>query len=267
MRPTGRRLPALIAGWLATTAAVAATGAPPAPSVLLELDGRVVRAERADLPRAPGSLAKLLTALALLDSGWDAQRWLPVGEGAAAAEPARAGLRAGDAVRAGDALTALLVHSANDACRVLVESAPGGEAALRARMADLQAGLGLAATRILDPCGFDAPGQQATASDLLRLGQAAWRHAEVRAAAGLRSATLRTRAGRTLHVATSNALLGRVPGVLGLKTGYTAQAGPCVIAIAQANGHVAWLVVLGDADRWWHADAMLRGALQLHDGG
>jgi D-alanyl-D-alanine carboxypeptidase (penicillin-binding protein 5/6) len=153
------------------------------------------------------------------------------------------------------------VHSANDACLLLVASVRGGRPAFIARMNQRAAALGMQHSHFADPCGFDAPGQYATAEDLLRLAQAAWQLPAVRAAAGLSAGSVRTRAGRELRFTSSNALLGRVPGVIGLKTGYTQQAGPCVIAVAQRDGHLLWLVLLGATDRWWRADALIRAAL------
>ena len=48
----------------------------------------------------------------------------------------------------------------------------------------------------------------------------------------------------------TNQLLGRLDGVMGLKTGYTAQAGHCLIAVAEQSGHRVWLVLLDSQRRW-----------------
>jgi len=50
-----------------------------------------------------------------------------------------------------------------------------------------------------------------------------------------------------------NALIGRYDGALGLKTGYTAKAGKCLVAYAKRDGHEVLLVVLHGKDRWWDA--------------
>lgn len=73
-------------------------------------------------------------------------------------------------------------------------------------------------------------------------------------------AQLTTRAGRTIQFANTNQLLGRLEGVQGLKTGYTTQAGQCLIAYAKRAGHDVWLVMLGGTQRWWQAHGMIDDA-------
>jgi D-alanyl-D-alanine carboxypeptidase (penicillin-binding protein 5/6) len=58
-----------------------------------------------------------------------------------------------------------------------------------------------------------------------------------------------------------------MPGVLGLKTGYTAQAGRCLIALAEQSGHRVWLVLLDSRQRWWVAHHMLLAAFAVAEHG
>ena len=59
----------------------------------------------------------------------------------------------------------------------------------------------------------------------------------------------------------TNALIGRDPQVSGLKSGFTSQAGNCVIALAEEDGHTVVLVLLGAKDRWWEATGLIARAL------
>ena len=61
----------------------------------------------------------------------------------------------------------------------------------------------------------------------------------------------------------SNLLLGRFPGAIGIKTGYTPAAGKCLIALAEREGIKVMLVLLNAPDRWWTADTMLEQAFAL----
>ncbi len=91
-------------------------------SYLVVLDQQLLW-QRAPTQRLqPASLAKLLTALVVLDSDWNAERWITVSKYAASVPPSRLGLKAGEQITAGAALAAMLIRSANDACRTLVES-------------------------------------------------------------------------------------------------------------------------------------------------
>lgn len=229
-------------------------------SYLLELDGEVLWQRDATLALQPASLSKLLTALVVLDAGWDADRWIAISADIAATPPARLGLRAGEEITAGAALAAMLIRSANDACRALVT--PGTSKFLE-RMNARAAQLGMKHSHFGDPCGFDAPGQYSTATDLLKLARAAHAHPLIARLTATPRAELQTRAGRTIHFTNTNQLLGRLAGAEGMKTGYTAQAGQCVIAYVRRPGHDVWLVMLGGTQRWWLAHGMIDDAFDV----
>ncbi|HEY6641426.1 hypothetical protein [Povalibacter sp.] len=248
---------------LITSSPVAATSDPypdTARSYVLVLDGKPLWQREPALALQPASLTKLLTALVVLESDWDPDRWLTVSATAAATPPTRLGLRAGEQVTAGAALAAMLIRSANDACRALVESAAPDVDALRVRMKTRAAALGMKASTFIDPCGFDAPGQRSTVIDLLKLAQAAHAVPLIAALVATPQAELVTRAGRRIRFANTNHLLGRLDGTVGLKTGYTSQAGQCLIAYTRRDGHDVWLVMLGGTQRWWQAHGMINDA-------
>jgi D-alanyl-D-alanine carboxypeptidase (penicillin-binding protein 5/6) len=228
----------------------------------LARDGELIWGAELDRPHAPASLAKLLTALVLLDEGWRPQAPVAVSAAAARVVGSRVGLRAGERLRADDALTAMLVRSANDACVALVEHAAGSMVAFRPRLAAAAARFGLTHSSFVDPCGLDAPGQHSTARDLLRLADVAIARPEIAQRARLASARLSTLGGRELAFDSTNALLGRAPGAIGLKTGFTTAAGRCLIAVAELGSRRVVLVMLGATpERWSIASGMLAQAL------
>jgi len=233
-----------------------------AASYIVVLDGRPLWAHEPAARRQPASLAKLLTALVLLDRDWHPEAPVTVSARAAAIEGSRAGLRAGESLSASDALTALLVRSANDACVALAEHAAGSLEAFAGRMNALGARLGLQDSRFVHPCGLDAPGQHTSARDLLRIASAAYEAETIRRIVAMPAATVRTLGGRTLTLRTGNALIGRLDGAVGMKSGYTSGAGKCIVAVVERRGHRAWLVMLGAPERWWTAAGMLDAAFR-----
>ena len=229
------------------------------------LDGELLWGRNLDVHRAPASLTKLLTALVLLDSDWQPDELLPVSHAAAHVERQRVGLHSGDRVRAEDALTAMLVHSANDACMALVEHAAASLADFADRMNVRAAQLGMNDSHFVHPCGFDADGQFSTVSDLLRLAKAAHADARIAAIVAEQRTTISTASGRQLTINNTNQLLGHLPGVVGLKTGYTAQAGRCLIALAEQSGHRVWVVLLDSHRRWSTAHRLITAAFASAD--
>jgi D-alanyl-D-alanine carboxypeptidase (penicillin-binding protein 5/6) len=229
-------------------------------SYLVARDGALLWARRPALPHAPASLAKLMTALVAVEAGGSPDAWVRVSRRAARESGARLGLRAGDELAPADALAAMLVASANDACLALAEHVAGSAGAFVDRMNRRAAALGLVGTRFEDPCGHDRPGQRTTAADLLVLARAVLAAPVLRELVARERVTLTTRAGRRLDAGTRNALLGRARGVRGVKTGTTDAAGRCVVALAERDGHEVIVVLLGAPDRWFTAAALIDAA-------
>ena len=228
----------------------------------VRIDGEIVWAAAPDVPRPPASLAKLLTALALLrDPSYRPDDVVTVSADAARIEGSRIGLRSGERVRAADLLTGMLVRSGNDACVALVQHVGGSLASFRAALDRAARELGLTATRIVHPCGLDAPGQATTVRDLLRLADAALAEPGIRLRAGAERAEIRTEAGRRIRFGNTNALIGRVAGANGLKSGYTSRAGRCLIATADRGGHRVVIVMLDAKERWWEASSLIPQAI------
>jgi serine-type D-Ala-D-Ala carboxypeptidase (penicillin-binding protein 5/6) len=224
------------------------------------LDGELLWGSNIDVRRAPASLTKLLTALVVLDSDWQPDALLSVSHEAAHTKHPRVGLHTGESIRADDALAAMLMHSANDACLVLAEHAAGSLDAFAARMNARAAALGMQDSHFVHPCGFDADGQYSTVTDLLRLAKAAHSDPRIAQITAQEQAKISTASGRQLAFRNTNQLLGRLDGVVGLKTGYTQHAGHCLIAVAEQSGHRVWLVLLDSPRRWWTAHRIITDA-------
>ena len=237
-------------------AAAAAPGNPFADiagSYLVKQDGATLWAQSADRHMPPASLTKLMTALLVLENG-ALDRIVVVSLAAAAETGARIGLRAGERLSADDLLAAMLIASANDACHALASDLAGNEADFVERMNARAGTLGLRNTRFANACGHDANGQYSSAEDLATIAEEALGHARFVELVATKSAQIRTSGGaRQFQLKTSNALLGRYPGVLGIKTGYTPAAGKCLVALAERNGRRVLLVLLNAPDRWWSA--------------
>ena len=227
-----------------------------AAAYVVERDGKVLWSGNADKRVQPASLAKMMTALLVIEGG-RLDEAVTVSRAAARETGTRLGLREGDRLRARDLLTAAIVRSANDACRALADARGGTEARFVATMNARAALLGMKDTRFSNACGHDADGQYSTAADMARLANAAAALPDYMSAARLERATVRTEAGREFSFDNTNALIGRYPGAIGLKTGTTPGAGTCLAALAEKDGSRVLLVLLRARDRWWGGDALL----------
>lgn len=114
--------------------------------------------------------------------------------------------------------------------------------------------LGLADTHFTNACGHDAPGHYSSVRDLAVLAEQALGHAEIARLVARRELTIAVdQPPRQILLNTSNALLGRYPGAIGVKSGFTPGAGKCLVALAERDGQRVLLVLLDAPDRWWSA--------------
>ncbi len=227
-----------------------------AAAYLVEVDGSERWSRNAQTPQRPASLTKILTAIIAIDSV-DDDAVVTVSARAAAAQGARIGLRRGMQLRARDLLAAMLLRSANDACLALAEHVARSERAFVAAMNARAASLGLAGSHFENACGFDGPRHRMSARDLARLARIAMASPRFAAVVARERGEARTLDGRVFPFENTNALIGRVDGARGVKTGWTQAAGRCLVAFAERRGTTVVAVLLGAPDRWWDAVAMI----------
>jgi serine-type D-Ala-D-Ala carboxypeptidase (penicillin-binding protein 5/6) len=224
---------------LAAPAAAAARDCPSAVrapyAIVVEVSTGVVACERgADTERPVGSTVKLMTALltlerADLDDTFRASSYRP------APAESQIGLEPGERMTVRDLLQGLLVASGNDAAMTLAEGVAGSEHAFVRMMNRRAAELGLDHTHYGNPIGLDAPGAHSSARDLVKLAtilrtRPFFRHTvredEVTLTSGIRPRRLANR----------NTLIGAVPWVNGVKTGYTRGAGDVLVGSGRLKG-------------------------------
>ncbi len=243
----GRRLLArllLIATGVSCLGFVAEAAASPA-IVVDAATGDVLYAEQAVEPWYPASLTKLMTFYIALSAVRDHKISLDtplvVSARAASAAPSKMGFKPGTEVTLGNALKMMVVKSANDIAIVVAEGIAGSVEAFAEDMNSTAAELGMRQSHFVNPNGLPNPEHVSSAHDLALLARAIYvsfpQEAEMFGIGALRL-------GDEI-IPTHNTLLGRYPGVDGMKTGFTCAAGFNLIASAQRNGHRFIAVVLG----------------------
>ncbi|MBM4121600.1 MAG: D-alanyl-D-alanine carboxypeptidase [Nitrospira sp.] len=241
---------------------------PQAHGILLKdlTTGRTLYEYAADRRLSPASLTKIMSALVILEYG-QLQDHATVSRRAAAAPKIHLRLRAGQVFRLEDLLKAMLITSANDACLAAVEHVAGTEERF-VELMNIKAGtLGLSDTHFSNACGFDSPTHYATAADLARLSEVALQHPIFRALVKEELEVISAvNVNRTFLLKTTNRLLGRMPGIEGVKTGFTSRAGRCLIAKVSQDGKELLLVLLHANRRWNTATSLINYGLRSVDG-
>jgi D-alanyl-D-alanine carboxypeptidase (penicillin-binding protein 5/6) len=157
-------------------------------------------------------------------------------------------LRRGERLTVRQLLLGLLVKSANDAAVALADAVDGSEAAFVRHMNRRAAELHLTSTHYVTAYGLDRPGHRTSARDLAHLWEVAMRRADFRALVATREARLPGSPVRLRHFVNTNLLLGSYAWVVGGKTGFTDDAGRCLVASASRGGRRLVAVALGSPD-------------------
>ncbi|MYS51098.1 D-alanyl-D-alanine carboxypeptidase, partial [Streptomyces sp. SID6013] len=139
-----------------------------------------------------------------------------------------------------DLWNGVFLNSGNDAVHVLA-ALTGGWSATAARMQAKARALGARDTHVRSPDGYDAPGQVSSAYDLAVFGRAGLRRPDFARYCAKVDAMFPGRDGRSYGIMNTNRLLtgaGGVapyPGLIGVKNGYTSNAGNTLIAAARRD--------------------------------
>jgi len=209
--------------------------------------GEVLYSLRGDSLRYPASVTKVMTLYlafeALAAGRLHLTDEIVVSPLAAAQPPTKLGLRAGEMITVEDAMHAMAVHSANDMAVALSEKVGGTESNFAAMMTLKARQLGMTNTIYVNANGLPDNRQLTTARDQAMLARAILRDFPQYYA--FFSQQEFTYNGRTY--VNTNRLLGKMPGVDGLKTGFTNAAGFNLAASAMRDGNRLIAVVMGSS--------------------
>jgi D-alanyl-D-alanine carboxypeptidase (penicillin-binding protein 5/6) len=244
------RLPALLFLLLLAPVALAQPITPPpvaarAYYLLDTLSGKALAAQSEEDRFEPASLTKLMSAYvvfaAIRDGKLDPAKTVAVSEKAWKTGGSRMFIEPGKPVTVADLLRGMVVQSGNDATIALAEAVAGSEETFVQLMNREAKRLGLRNTHFVNSTGLPAPEHYASARDMAVLAAAVIR--DFPAQYGLYSTKEFTWNGITQ--ANRNRLLWLDPTVDGVKTGFTEEAGYCLVASARRDGRRLVSVVMG----------------------
>lgn len=202
-----------------------------------------------DTPLPPASTTKIMTALLSLES-FDLDQTASV-EARLASDGSVMGLVPGETIKIRDIVAGLLIPSANDAADQLSRLYPGGTPAFVARMNSRARELGLTKTVYKNPIGYEDPTHVTSVRDLAILTRKAMQYSEFAHYVKLPMLTVTSSDGTRQHVLRStNELLKTYPGMEGVKTGWTQEAGECFVSQVTRDGQTILVVVLHSPDRF-----------------
>jgi len=205
--------------------------------------GRVMWTRNATTSKPPASLTKMLTAL-LVRSSLPLNAVAVVGRDAAKAPPTRLSLKPGQKITVSQALAALMVVSANDMAVLLADRAAGTNRRFEQAMNLASKRLGLGQSSWHSPNGLDTPGHRSSAFDLAILARAVLRDPWLAKMVRTEHIAFTTPDRHRHELRAHSWFLRAYKGAVGVKTGFTDDAGHCLAAAATRNGRTLIAVVL-----------------------
>ena len=196
-----------------------------------------------DVKSAMASTTKIMTTIVILEKA-DLNEKVTVSAKAGGTGGSRLGLKRGDKASVRDLLYGLMLRSGNDAAVALAEHVGGSVKEFAELMNEKAIELGLTNTHFVTPHGLDDANHYTTALELAKLTDYAMDNETFAKIVGTKSTTIYIN-NQSRQINNTNELLGVLNGVVGVKTGFTNNAGRCLVTETKRNNMDIITIVLG----------------------
>ena len=194
------------------------------------------------------STTKILTALIAITQG-NLDKEVTISKNASSIRGSKVKYAAGEKIKLRELLYGLLYKSGNDAAIAIAEDIGGSIEGFANIMNDYARSLGLINSHFESPHGLESPKHYTCAYDLALLTTKAMENKTFCEICGTKT-ILKDNSGFTRDYNNINKILYKIPEANGVKTGYTGQAGKCLVSsIKHAERNIV-IVVLNCSDRW-----------------
>ena len=203
--------------------------------------GFVISQRYANEPAFMASLTKMMTCLLALENG-NMTDTVKITEDVFVAKDSR--VRLGDGYVMSHLIDEMMLVSDNDAAYALAKQIAGDTLTFCEMMNEKAAYLGMTNTHFANPNGMPNFENYSSASDLVRLSRYCMRDSSFAQIVGTKEKDIPLTDGRHMPCRNTNVLLTTYDGCIGIKTGFTRQAGNCLASAATRNGVTLYLVLL-----------------------
>lgn len=194
------------------------------------------------------STTKILTALIAIERGNLNEEFI-VSKNAASISGSKVGYKASEKVTVHELLYGLMYRSGNDAAVTIAEGIGGSIQGFSEIMNNYAISIGLVDSHFESPHGLDSREHYTSAYDLALLTSIGMEDETFKEIVGTKEIS-RNKYNFTRDYSNINKILWKIPGANGVKTGYTGQAGKCLVSSVNINDKNIIIVVLNCPDRW-----------------
>lgn len=194
------------------------------------------------------STTKILTSLIAIEQD-DLQVPVTISKKAASIRGSKVGYRENEVVTLKELIFGLMFKSGNDAAIAIAEHIGGSVEGFAEIMNHYARSIGILDSHFESPHGLDSSKHYSSAYDLAILTCKGMDYDLFREVVGSKSIA-KEKYNFTRDYNNINKILWKIPGANGVKTGYTGQAGKCLVSSVNNNGKDIIIVVLNCPDRW-----------------
>ncbi|AMX83007.1 D-alanyl-D-alanine carboxypeptidase [Geobacillus subterraneus] len=219
-------------------------------AILIERDtGKILYEKNPHEKLPPASMTKIMTMLLIMEAidegklSYDEK--VRASEYAASMGGSQIFLEPGEEMTVDELLRAIAIGSANDASVAMAERIAGSEEAFVEMMNEKAKELGLKDTNFVNTTGLPAEEHYSSAYDMAMMARELLKYEDITNYTSKYEDYLRENTDKKFWLVNTNRLVKFYPGVDGLKTGFTSEAGYCLTATAKKNGMRVIAVVFG----------------------
>lgn len=221
--------------------------------------GRILYGKNSDKKLAMASTTKIITAIVAIEKG-DLREKVCVSKKAVSVSGSTVGLKEGEKITLEELLYGLMLCSGNDAAIAVAEHIGGSVDNFVALMNDKALKIGAYNTSFKTPHGLDADMHFTTAEDLAFITAYAMKNETFSRIVSTKEISNGIIGKFNRKYTNINKFLYRIEDADGVKTGYTGNAGKCLVASIKHPYGRYICVVLNSANRWNDAASLMKYA-------
>ncbi len=226
--------------------------------------GRVLFQKNSNEKLAMASTTKIMTAITAIENAKDLDEVFEVSPKAIGVEGTSLYLRQGEKHSLRDLLYGLMLVSGNDASVAIGEKVGGTIEHFVDLMNFTAHKLGAKNTHFENTHGLDEKGHYTSAYDLAKIASYALKNPTFKEIVSTQNKKIVSESGKTRYLCNKNKLLRTFNGAIGVKTGFTDNAGRCLVSAAERDGMTIVCVVLNCGPMFEESANLLEQAFQKY---
>lgn len=225
---------------------------------------RVLEEKKANMQLPMASTTKIVTAITAIENCDDLDKQFEISSQAVGTSGTSIYLRKGEVMTTRDLLYGLMLVSGNDASIAIANHVGGSTKGFVSMMNDFAKRIGANSSHFDNPHGLDSPSHYTTAKDLALITSYALENDIFREIVSTINTKITNADGKVRYLRNKNKLLTSLEGCCGVKTGFTNDAGRCLVSACERDGMRVVSVVLNCGPMFEESRSLIEKAFEKY---